>query len=125
MQIFPCEKVVFSHNFDKESNSVPRQRHGAVLFTRHCLAIAATVLSFLSVRKQENVVNILLRRGNTTGVLTLDYIDQLFGRRNMALPCYFAVFDDVNGGIGAYVANNLKVDINLTVNLYNVLFSHL
>ena len=69
-------------------------------------------------------MDILLGGSNTARIFALNNINQLFGRRNVALPCYLAVFNYVNGRIGADVADDLKVDLNLTVDLDNILFAH-
>ena len=70
------------------------------------------------------MMDILLGGSNTARILALNNINQLFGRRNVALPGYFSVFNYVNGRIGADVADDLKVDLNLTVDLDNILFAH-
>lgn len=70
-------------------------------------------------------MDILLDSGDTTGIFALDNVNKLFGRRNVALPYYLAVFYNINGRIGADIADDFKVDLNLAVDLDNILFTHL
>ena len=67
----------------------------------------------------------LLGGGYATGIFAFDDIFKLLGEGNFFLLDKLAVLDDINGNTGVNVAENIKINVVIRVDFYDVLFAKL
>ena len=89
-----------------------------------CLGVAVKASVFALAVKQEDMLQLLLGAAYAAGIAAADNVAQSLGQLNVLFLGDDAVFYNINGNMGADVANNVKINVKAAVYLDNVLAAH-
>lgn len=90
------------------------------------LAVFAAVSLGLLIRKQEDLIQTLLDRGDAARVLTGDDVDELLWKRQFLFVDNYAVLDDVDGDVMIDKTEYIQIElIDRALYLDDIFFAHL
>lgn len=117
-----------AHAGHTEYSGYPCRPYSFLLLGRVVLLITvpAAVDLVLLIRQVEDLVKPLLDRGDTSRILAVDDIDQLFGKLQLLLLDDLAIFDDVDGDGMVDEAKRVKIQhLKRSFHFDDIFFAHL
>jgi len=89
-----------------------------------CFAVDAAVNAIFGLGEHENMIQLLLGRGDAARILTFYYIHQLLRGLQSLFLYQNAILDDVDGGLGVNIGDHIEIHGEITVDLDDILAAH-